>query len=397
MDERVRTGHAPGTQCGRRSETIVLAAGLCLLLSGCGATPPVKPALTRFYPPLPQQPRIQFLRTLTSSDDVSSKPTGLETFIVGDDPKDRTKHLKRPYGMAFLEGRLYVCDIGARTTVVIDLPGKDWRLIGAKGGHQFGRPVNVSLGPGGEKYVADITQGHVLVVDAADKPVRMITLPEGMKPCDAVWQQNELFVADLQSNTIKVFDPKTGTLLRTIGKQGSGPGAFFQPTNLAFGPQGNLYVSDLLNARVQKLNREGRLLRIIGKRGAQLGGMVRPKGIAVDRAGRLYVADAATDSVQIFSEEGELLLMLGGPGFGPGDMSLPAKVVISYQGIEYFAEHASPDFRIEYLIFVSNHDGPNKVNVYGFGTYRSPLPSAEALPREQAGAGEEAAPPDRNE
>ena len=134
---------------------------------------------------------------------------------------------------------------------------------------------------------------------------------------------------------------------------------------------------------MQKLNRDGSLLKIIGKRGIQLGGMVRPKGIAVDRAGRLYVADAATDSVQIFNEEGELLLMMGGPGFGPGDMSLPAKVVISYQGIEYFARHASPDFRVEYLIFVTNHDGPNRINVYGFGTYNAPLPAPTETPSEE--------------
>ena len=57
------------------------------------------------------------------------------------------------------------------------------------------------------------------------------------------------------------------------------------------------------------------------------------------------------------------------------DMNLPAKVAISYEGIEYFAEHAAPDFRIEYLIFVSNHLGPNKIGVYGFGTYLGPLPA----------------------
>ncbi len=75
-------------------------------------------------------------------------------------------------------------------------------------------------------------------------------------------------------------------------------------------------MSDTLNARVQKLDRQGHVLQVIGSLGETLGQMVRPKGIAVDRAGRLYVADAATDSVQIFDPDGRLLLMLGGPGAG---------------------------------------------------------------------------------
>jgi hypothetical protein len=50
-------------------------------------------------------------------------------------------------------------------------------------------------------------------------------------------------------------------------------------------------------------------------------------------------------------------------------------VAISYEGIEHFAARASPDFRIEYLVFVSSQLGPNKINVYGFGTYSGHVPA----------------------
>ncbi len=63
------------------------------------------------------------------------------------------------------------------------------------------------------------------------QPIRAITLPDGMKPCDAVWNDGELFVADLKSNAILVLDPVSGRLLRQFGKAGSAPGEFFsRPT-----------------------------------------------------------------------------------------------------------------------------------------------------------------------
>jgi DNA-binding beta-propeller fold protein YncE len=275
---------------------------------------------------------------------------------------------------------VYVCDSGGRRGAIFDLVKPEFRTFGDKAPYRLGLPINISVGPQGEKYVTDTMHGQVLILDPDDKPVRAISKPAGLKPCDAVWHDGELFVADLKSNSILVMDPASGKLLRQFGKSGSGPGEFFQPTNLAFGPDGALYVSDTLNARIQKLDREGHVLKIIGKRGMTLGDMVRPRGIAVDREGRLYVADAATDSVQVYDTEGRLLVMLGGPGSDPGCLALPAGVALSYEGIEPFAKYCALDFRIEYLILVSSQLGPNKVSVYGFGTYTGALAAAEDAP-----------------
>lgn len=344
-----------------------------VLLAGCVARPP-PPAAPVFYPPPPARPRIQFLRSLGSSADVQ-KPSGwFERFVLGGDTHRQITRLVRPYGVAFGGGRLYVCDSGARVGAVFDFATQEFRLFGIEGAYRLGLPVNVSIGLGGEKYVTDTRRGQVVVYNAEDRPVRAITREGGMRPCDALVHEGELFVADLKANTVLVLDPRSGKVLREFGGGGSKPGQFVQPTNLAFGPQGHLYVSDTLNARVQKLDRDGRVVKVIGTLGRRLGDMVRPKGIAVDREGRLYVADAATESVQLYGPEGRLLMVLGGPGVGRGEMALPAKVAVSYDGIEHFARDAAPGFTIEYLVFVTNQLGPNKVNVYGFGCYEGAVP-----------------------
>jgi len=378
---RLRRGRWPSAlPPGGMAAVAALWIGLALT-AGC-SHPAAPPARRVFYPPPPDAPRVQFLCTLGSSDDVRQPPSAFERFVLGGGQSHAAERLIRPYGLGFWDGKLYVCDSGARACVVIDLARKEFRTFGNGGANRLGLPVNVSAGPQKEKYVTDTYRGQVVVYDAEDRPVRVFSREGGMKPCDAVWHDGKLFVADLKSNSILVLDAQTGRVVRQFGGSGSKPGQFFQPTNLAFGPDGSLYVSDTLNARVQRLDREGKGIGVVGSLGRGPGQMVRPKGIAVDRAGRLYVADAATEVVQLFDPEGRLLMALGGPGAGPGEMSLPAKVAVSYEGIEYFAGRAAPGFSIEYLIFVTNQLGPRKINVYGFGTYAGPpLPERDGVKR----------------
>ena len=56
-----------------------------------------------------------------------------------------------------------------------------------------------------------------------------------------------------------------GQLVRTIGSRGCGPGEFSAPTGVAVSPDGELYVSDQLNHRVQVLTLQGVHIREFGK------------------------------------------------------------------------------------------------------------------------------------
>ena len=272
---------------------------ICTVICGCGgAGRPLPDAPAVFYPPLPERPRIQFLRSLSSADDFVPPPSALERFVVGQEQAEEDRKMRsvvRPYGVALWKGKLYVCDSGGGKVAAFDFERREFRTFGRQRGENIHvrAPVNVSIATNGQKFVTDPMLGQVLVYDPDDQLAGTVKLPEGSKPCDAVWHEGELFVACLKSNCILVLDPRSGRVLRRVGKAGSSPGEFVWPTNLAFGPEGYLYVCDTLNARVQAFNRDGNLVKIVGSRGLALGKMVRPKGIAVDRAGRLYVADAA--------------------------------------------------------------------------------------------------------
>ena len=181
---------------------------------------------------------------------------------------------------------------------------------------------------------------------------------------------DRLYVVDIKHHQVQVLDKRSGRLLFKFGEAGSKLGELFHPTNIAIGPDGDVYVVETSNFRVQRFTADGKPVRVYGEFGSELGTFSRPKGIAIDRAGRLYVGDAAFENVQIFDNSGKLLLFFGQPGDRAEGLNLPAGVSIDYDNVDLFRRYADPGFTVEYLILVASQFGPNKIDVFGFGKMR---------------------------
>ena len=355
----------------------VLSAML-IIVTGCAA--PVKKAEEIvFYPPPPEHPRIQFLVSLSGAEDLGAAKSTFDKFVTGG--RDDTRKLDKPYGVAIYNGKLYVCDTN-HTLMVFDFQKKTFDVMqGARGLGSLSQPVNISIDRDGAKYVSDPVRGQVVAFDKNDLYVTAYGPAGEWKPVDAVAYEDNVYVADLKNAEIKVFDKATGTIVKRIGKGGDDELGI--PTNLAFDPEGYLYVSDAGRFQIVKMDRDGHVRGTIGKLGTASGEFARPKGIAFDREGRLYVVDSAFNNVQIFTKTGQLLLFFGNAGVKGGDLNLPAKVAIDYDNVTYFQQYADPKFEIEYLIFVTNQFGDKMINVYAFGKEKGVrYPSDEELLKE---------------
>jgi len=51
---------------------------------------------------------------------------------------------------------------------------------------------------------------------------------------------------------------------------------------------------------------------------------------------------------------------------GPGAMYLPAGLAIDYDNTELFQKYVATGYKAEFLIFITNQAGPQKISVYGF-------------------------------
>jgi DNA-binding beta-propeller fold protein YncE len=85
-------------------------------------------------------------------------------------------------------------------------------------------------------------------------------------------------------------------------------GRFRQVTDVAFGPKGEIYISDgYINSRVAKADHNGNWLKSWGERGDKPGQFNTPHNIATDAAGNVYVADRFNRRIQVFDGDGNFL------------------------------------------------------------------------------------------
>ena len=193
-----------------------------------------------------------------------------------------------------------------------------------------------------------------------------------MRPSGVAVSSNRLYVTDLKTHCVRVFDKANHALLFTIprnpeAEEEKEPGKLLMPVNLALGSDGKVYVTDLAACQVKVFDAEGKHLRTLGSRGDLPGQFARPKGIAVDREGRIYVVDAAAQVCQIFDAQGKLLLFFGEPNGSAAPLGLPAAIAVDYEHAALFQKFAAPDFVLELLVLITNQVGDRKVSVYGLG------------------------------
>lgn len=289
---------------------------------------------------------------------------------------DMPTTIAKPFGVATLDHKVFIADTGAPRVVVLNMVTRTFDQFGVKGRGVLRKPINVRIGPDHRLYVADTLRKQVVVFDEQGKYLGAIGDGQEFKPADVAVYGDEVYVLDIDAHDIKVYDRSAGTLKRTLGQRGSEPGSFNFPSNMVFDEEGNLFVCDSMNFRVQKLGPNGDSLLSFGGAGDTAGFFSRPRGIAVDRSGIIYVVDALTGIVQMFNAEGQPLMFFGRGGTDEGELMLPAQIFIDYDNVDDFKEFLDPDFDAEYIIFVTNQIEKNKVSVFAFGRLHEALPAA---------------------
>ena len=122
-------------------------------------------------------------------------------------------------------------------------------------------------------------------------------------PCGlAVDRQGNLYVCDSYNHRIQKITPNGDAT--AIGGRGSEPGKFLNPQDIYIDDRSTMYILEQGNCRIQKITYNGRLERIIGQPGGQPGEFDSPMGIAVDRSGNIYVADTGNSRIQKLSPLG---------------------------------------------------------------------------------------------
>ena len=103
-------------------------------------------------------------------------------------------------------------------------------------------------------------------------------------------------------------DEDTGPLKHPKPPLPAEDGRFRQVTDVAWNKAGDTFISDgYINSRVAKVDKDGNWIKSWGDRGKEPGQFNTPHSIATDAQGNVYVADRGNRRIQVFDGDGKFL------------------------------------------------------------------------------------------
>lgn len=175
-------------------------------------------------------------------------------------------------------GHVFLLNRGYHPLIEFDAEGAFVRSMG-EGSGEFEGAHSIRFDPQGNMWYIDAASNMVIKFDTEGRTQEVL----GMRPEPWTWATHVIEHA-VPSKT-----------------------AFYQPTDVTWGTDGSVFVSDGYgNSRVAKFDKEGNFVKAWGERGNGKGDFNTPHSIVIDKNQNLYVADRGNSRIQVFDTDGNL-------------------------------------------------------------------------------------------
>jgi DNA-binding beta-propeller fold protein YncE len=232
-----------------------------------------------------------------------------------DDSNPENGKFNKPVGVAVdADGMVYVTDMDNHRVQKFTSDGEfvlTWGIQGSGDG-EFNQPHGITVDFHGLVYVADRNNNRIQIFEPDGTFIKRFGFdPVLIYPVAvAVDRHGFIYVLDCGHRVLKFS--ADGECITQWGKDdgsdttGSGDGEFEYPSDIALDSQGNIYVVDSGNHRIQKFTSNGRFITKWGSNngdgtmGSGDGEFHNPYGIAVDSEGSVYISDTDNLRIQVF-------------------------------------------------------------------------------------------------
>ncbi len=220
--------------------------------------------------------------------------------------------------------------------------------------HHFGRsgrgqcefiyPRGIDIAADGLLYVVDKTGRIQKFTPEGDflSVVQMPRVEKGLPTGLSTARDGRLFVADTHYHRVVVFSVD-GDLLGEFGRFGQDDGCFIYPTDIAFAPDGRIFVSEYGgNDRISIFDGDGQFISSFGSPGSGEAQFSRPSAVCVDDVRKcLYIADACNHRIAVYDLQGGLLRYIGEPGREQGQLRYPYDLSLQANGTIVVCEYGN--------------------------------------------------------
>ena len=328
-----------------------VAAVLASLLTACAAAPQTaerEEADVIVYPAPPDPPRFYFERTIAGSADfeIVDSETKWRRALTGEVAV--SAGFSKPFDVEVCQGIVFVSDTVSRQVFRMSARDGAFSRIGLREPGQLRKPLGMATDEECNLYVADQTGKRIVKYDQNGNYLNAFggsDMFDRLSYVEVDASGERLYAVDTggvssDRHHVRVLDGMTGEVLFDIGRRGVGDGELNLPRDIAMAPNGDLYVVDGGNFRVQVFRPDGSFAAKMGSIGNRPGQFSRPKGIDTDAAGNVYISDSAFGNFQIFDASGQLLMFVGNRGTdgGGGRFMLPSGLAVDEDGRVYMVD-----------------------------------------------------------
>ena len=206
------------------------------------------------------------------------------------------------------------------------------------GNGQFRSPYGLVFDSSGNIFVGDMLNHRIQKFDSSGTYISQFgsngigngqfDRPKGV----ALDTTGNIYTAEFYNHRIQKFS-SSGVYQSKIGYlyivSGSANGSFNTPGDVAMFPSnGNVYVVDTVNNRIQKFNSSLAWVWSVGSTGSGNSQFNTPRRIAIDASENIYITDAANHCVKKFDSSGSFLLKFGTNGTGTGQFTTPYGIAV---------------------------------------------------------------------
>ena len=230
------------------------------------------------------------------------------------------------------DGRVWVPDRFNNRIQRFDANGANPVAYGGIGSDALGFVLPQGIVADGASLVVSDASGRIRRYDRATLALQSTVGGPGLaglrSPALALSPDGSVLEQDSGASLVRRLGPD-GSVLRTFGVAGTGPGQFYLPSALAADPAGNILQVDQLGRRLQKLTADGSLVWSKGPLDfSDPDRLLNANGVAAGPDGTVYVADSNARRVMIYSPSGAVTGSFGKDGTGDGEFRSPRGIVV---------------------------------------------------------------------